>query len=89
MPSRTCATGSVIVALALCGCATTNTPPPKTANTVSPPCLTSTGSRIPASPGAPCVAFGRSYSQTDIEETGKTTAGGALGYLDPSVTITH
>jgi hypothetical protein len=37
----------------------------------------------------PCLGTGRSYSQTDIEQTGKTTAAGALRNLDPSLTITH
>jgi hypothetical protein len=33
--------------------------------------------------------MGRSYSQTDLQQTGKTTVAGALGNLDPSLTITH
>jgi hypothetical protein len=37
----------------------------------------------------PCVATGRSYSQTDIDQTGKSTVAGALRNLDPSLTITH
>lgn len=89
MLSRTCATGTAILALAVCGCATTSNPPPKTAGPVPSTCLTSTGSRIPPGPDTRCMAFGRSYSQTDIDQTGQTTAAGALRYLDPSVTITH
>lgn len=87
MMTRTCATGALLAGLSICGCATTNSPPKNTA-AVPPTCLTSTGSRIPASPGH-CSAWGRTYSQTDIDRTGRTTVAGALGLLDPSVTITH
>ena len=47
--------------------------------------------RQPHSPGpdSNCTAWGRSYSQTDIDQTGKTSAAGALRNLDPSLTITH
>jgi hypothetical protein len=82
---------AAIVALALCGCATTaeNAKPkvaPAAALSQDPNCLTETGSRIAA--GKPnCTAFGRSYSSTDIERTGATTAADALGKLDPSVTV--
>ncbi len=51
-------------------------------------CLTDTGSRIPA-PGQGCAGVGRSYSQTDISQTGQTTAGGALGLMDPALTVHH
>jgi hypothetical protein len=87
MTTRTCAV--LLAALSICGCATTNSP-----NTAGGPlgpstCLTSTGSRIPAGPDTNCVATGRSYSQTDIDQTGKTTVAGALRNLDPALTITH
>ena len=84
---RTCAAGALLAALSLSGCATPNSPPPKTAGGPSapPPCLNSTGSRIPGD----CTAWGRTYSQTDLDRTGKTTAAEALGNLDPTVTITH
>lgn len=90
MMTRTCAAGALLCALSICGCATTNgtNSPPKNTAAVSPTCLTSTGSRIPAGAND-CSAFGRSYSKTDIDQTGMTTAGGALGYLDPSITISH
>ncbi|HTV96642.1 MAG TPA: hypothetical protein VME42_11570 [Steroidobacteraceae bacterium] len=78
--------GLVAVALALGGCAAANSPAPKTAQDST--CLTSTGSRIPAN-GTTCTGIGRSYSQTDLEQTGKQTAAGALQMVDPSVTITH
>jgi hypothetical protein len=89
MTTRTCA--ALLAALSICGCATPNSPPPNTAGGPVGPstCLTSTGSRIPAGPDTHCTAWGRSYSQTDLDQTGKTTAAGALGNLDPSVTITH
>lgn len=89
MTMRTCA--ALLAALAICGCATPNSPPAKTASGAvgSSGCLTSTGSRIPAGPDGYCTALGRSYSQTDIDRTGKDTVAGALGNLDPSLTITH
>jgi hypothetical protein len=89
MTIRTCA--ALLAALSICGCATPNSPPPKTAGGPFDPstCLTSTGSNIPPAPGSNCVATGRSYSQTDIDQTGKSTVAGALRNLDPSLTITH
>jgi hypothetical protein len=89
MTTRTCA--ALLAVLSICGCATQNAPPANTAGGPSnpPSCLTSTGSNIPAGPGRNCIGTGRSYSQTDIEQTGKTTVAGALRNLDPSLTITH
>jgi hypothetical protein len=89
MITRTCAAGALLGALSICGCATTNKPPPTTAGAVPSTCLTATGSRIPPGSDFKCTAWGRSYSQTDLEQTGKTTTAGALGLLDPSLTITH
>ena len=43
-------------------------------------------SRIPAPPGN-CAGFGSTYTQEDIEHTGKTTVGGALRELDPTITV--
>jgi hypothetical protein len=86
MNPRSCA--ALLTALAICGCATTS--PPRTANnTAAPSCLTDTGSRIPPSPDTACLATGRSYSQTDLDRTGKSTVAGALRDLDPSLTISH
>jgi hypothetical protein len=87
MTTRTLA--AMLAALTICGCAATTGP--STAGGPAGPssCLTSTGSRIPAGPDNPCIATGRSYSQTDINQTGKTTVAGALSNLDPSLTITH
>lgn len=89
MITRTCAAAALLAVLSICGCATTNNPPPPSATAGGTSCLTSTGSRIPPSPDFKCTAWGRSYSQTDIDQTGKTTVAGALGLLDPSLTITH
>jgi hypothetical protein len=89
MTTRTCT--ALLAALSICGCATPNSAPPSTASGPVHPstCLTSTGSNIPAGPDRNCLAIGRSYSQTDLEQTGRTTAAGALRDLDPSLTITH
>jgi hypothetical protein len=78
--------GTIFTALALCGCATTKSPPPARAADTS--CLTATGSRIP-DPQTHCTGYGRSYSQTDIDRTGHTTVAGALPLLDPSITVSH
>jgi hypothetical protein len=85
MTTRTCAAGTLLATLALCGCATTNNPPAKMAQTPSP-CLKSTASRIP---DPDCAVSGRSYSQNDLRQTGKTTAADALALVDPTVTAGH
>jgi hypothetical protein len=51
-----------------------------------PHCLHDTGTRLPVKPGK-CTGVGRSYGADDISRTGATTAGGALGLLDPSITV--
>ncbi len=86
MTTRTCARGTLLALLALYGCATTNTPPPKTAG--GPDCLKSTGSRIP-DPQTHCAGYGRTYSQTVLDQTGKTTAADALALVNPTVVISH
>ena len=50
-----------------------------------PACLTDTGSRIAGN--SKCRGFGRSYSSTDIDRTGQTSAADALALLDPSITV--
>jgi hypothetical protein len=81
--------GALVVAIALVGCATTQTTPAKPLAAATPSfCLTQTGSRIPAG-NTDCTAVGRSYSEQEIRETGRTTAAGALEMLDPTVTIAH
>jgi hypothetical protein len=72
-------------AAALSACATTNNPPPKSASN-APACL-GTGSRL--ANGACTAAPSRSYSKEDLDRTGQTTAAGALGMVDPSITISH
>jgi hypothetical protein len=52
----------------------------------NPACLNHTASRIPDSAGG-CSAFGRSYSNEDIQRTGSVTADEALRLLDPTVTV--
>lgn len=87
MFTRICAAGTLVAVVVLCGCATTGNPTAKAAPGPNA-CLTSTGSRL-ADADTHCTAYGRSYSQTDLDQTGKTTAAGALGMVDPAVTITH
>jgi hypothetical protein len=43
--------------------------------------------RIKLAPNECSASAGRSYSKEDVDRTGKTTAGGALRLMDPSVTI--
>jgi hypothetical protein len=76
----------------IAGCASTGNPPagnqatPVAATRVG--CVDQTASLI-NQPGAGCIAPGHSYSQSDIANTGQTTAAGALRYLDPTVVIHH
>lgn len=73
----------------LCACATTGGVAPTTAaQNAAPPatCLTKTGSRIPVT-GKDCMAIGNSYSHDDIAGTGRTDVAGALGMLDPAITV--
>jgi hypothetical protein len=75
--------GTILAALVLFGCAAT------TANVAkNPNCLTETGSNIPAAK-SDCREFGRSYTKEDIARTGATSAAGAVGLLDPSITVHH
>jgi hypothetical protein len=67
-------TGAIIAGFALCGCATT------VGNSSARP--------TPAATKA-ADAEVRSYSQDDIERTGKTNVGDALAHLDPSITVHH
>lgn len=73
---------------ALCGCAST-------ATSQSRPMVTSVscaGRAIrDASPTVnACDPAGkRTYSQADLQSTGKTNVGDALSMLDPSVTVSH
>ena len=48
-------------------------------------CLMTTGSRLPQKP-AHCAAFGRSYTEQDLRQTGLTSLGDALRRMDPAIT---
>lgn len=76
----------------MAGCASTGNAPGKNdappAAAALPGCVQHTGTRIPDT-NAGCTAPGRSYSQTDIATTGQTSVVGALGLLDPSLTVHH
>ena len=75
---------AIAAGLLLVGCTTaTVKPPPAAATRSDRGCMT--GTRIPSS--EPCSSFGRTYSDTDIQNTGSTTAGDALRLLDPSITV--
>jgi hypothetical protein len=81
--------GLIIAGVTLFGCAATDGAKPKPASVAAikdPTCLTDTGSRISPAPGQ-CRGIGRSYSNQDIERTGSTSAGDALGLLDSSITV--
>ena len=83
--------GAVLV-LAACAQTSSGVKPQASAAAAAqdPSCLTDTGSRIApgTAPGtSKCRGYGRSYSSTDIDQTGQTTAAGALGQLDPAITI--
>lgn len=90
MSTRMAALSSIAAALALGACASTSGNAPMKPVAASPPagCVSGTGSLIPAPPGS-CAGFGNSYTREDMEHTGKTTVGGALGLLDPTITVTH
>lgn len=85
MMIRTCAAAVLITTLSICGCATTNTNPPANGSAKAPTCMQNTGSRLPS---GNCSA-GRTYTHQDIDQTGQQSAAGALGMLDPSVTVGH
>jgi hypothetical protein len=74
-----------IAAATLAACATGPTKP--VASAAPAGCVRDTGSRVPPSKG--CAGFGSTYTQEDLARTGQTTAGGALGLLDPTITVSH
>jgi hypothetical protein len=88
MSTRMSVLSSIAAALALGACASTSGNAPMKPVTASQPagCVSDTGSRIHAPPGN-CAGFGSTYTQEDIERTGKTTVGGALRELDPTITV--
>lgn len=82
-----CVLGSVLCASNIAA-ADDSKPASKPVKTAVPDrtCLRDTGSRIPPRPHE-CSGVGHSYSEKDIDRTGKTTVGEALRLLDPAVTI--
>ncbi|HSY09048.1 MAG TPA: hypothetical protein VK820_11005 [Steroidobacteraceae bacterium] len=63
-------------------------PASKPAHSTAPStCMHSTGTRIKLPPGECSASAGRSYSSQEIDQTGKTTVGGALRLMDPSMFI--
>ena len=89
MSTRMLALSSIAAVLALGACASTPGNAPTKPVTASQPagCVSDTGSRI-AAPGN-CAEFGHTYTQEDIQHTGKTTVGAALRELDPTITVSR
>ena len=85
MSTRLQLTGAVLAAWALCGCATIATTARSTAaaDRCADSAVGGNGLKNCAQPGV------RSYSQTDLERTGKTSAADALALLDPAVVVKH
>jgi hypothetical protein len=81
------AAGLILASLAAAGEDATPQSEKHVAATANPSCLSHTGSRIDGK--AKCRAIGRSYTGDDLKRTGKTTVGGALSLLDPSITVHH
>ena len=79
--------GTTLAVAACAGTPATPTAQNSVASTAAPDtsCITS-ASRIPQNG---CNVAGRSYTQEDIDRTGKTDAGQALQMLDPSITVHH
>ena len=78
----------ICAVVAIAGCASTPPSKPTAQNVVKPACL-STGSRIPQSQ-QDCIASGNSYSQQQIDLTGRTPeVGDALQMLNTSLISHH
>ena len=78
---------------ALAACATTGRPAPAVSaqaagNEPPPGCVAETATRLPLS-AHQCAAFGHTWTQQDVRNTGATDVGQALRLLDPSITSTH
>jgi hypothetical protein len=88
MTIRMRTTSALLGAFALCSCATTPSPPSKSIAASGNCTEPAAGSNTLAN--NPCTTPGeRSYSQTDLQNTGKTTVGDALPLLDPALTVRH
>jgi hypothetical protein len=76
-----------VICTAVVACASTPQPAPKTASV--PAGCVQTGSRITGKADQ-CPFPGRSYSQEEMERTGRFgDVGAALSQLDPSITVHH
>ena len=80
---------SALILLSACAATSANVKPKTAADEgQNSDCVSQPASRIAASnPGSTPCSAGRSYSRTDIDRTGATTAGDALRLLDPSITV--
>jgi hypothetical protein len=73
-----------------CSSAPASRPDTPAAAATSPrPCALATASRIPTKPGECSATPGRTYSQTEVQQTGQTNVGDAMRMLDPSITVHH
>jgi hypothetical protein len=81
------AVGLILASSAAIGDDATPQPGKHSAVAKNPSCLTDTGSRLGGK--GTCRGTGRSYTSDDLKRTGKTTVGGALPLLDPSITVRH
>jgi hypothetical protein len=78
-----------LVSASAAGCATPQARTDTQVAAVNHPCAVQSGSRLPVRPGECNGLAGRSYSQDDMERTGKTNVGDALQLLDPSLSVHH
>lgn len=84
------AIAAAAIILAGCAATTANEKPnagTSTAVAKESTCLTVPDRRFPVNKD--CTEFGRSYSQEDINRTGKATVSGALPLMDPLITIRY
>ncbi len=84
-------TSLTVVSVFIAGCtaAPRAQPDTRTANAATEHCVVRSASRIPTPAGGCSITPGRVYSQQDVERTGQTSVGDALGMLDPSITVHH
>ena len=82
---RALITGACVLAT-LAGCATAPAHSNSTASATANPACLSTGSRIPQGQNS-CAAFGQSYTEEQLRQTGRWEVGPALQTLDPAVTV--
>lgn len=73
------------IAFALAACSSLPAPRPHRLAATTAGCVRDTGSLIHSK--SPCMAFGHSYSQRQIRQTGHTDLAQALQTLDPAITV--